>query len=859
MKLSKAYEPSQYEQDIYYLWEKAESFKVERAKPKDSFSALMPPPNANGDLHLGHALDIALKDTIVRHRRMKGQQALFLPGADHAGFETWVVFEKKLNSEGKSRFDYSREQLYELVWDFVALNRDNLTNQFRRLGASVDWSRFTFSLDDKVVKTVYATFKKLWDEGLIYRGERLVNFCTEHGTAFADIEVEYQTVQGKIWEISYPLTSEEGSLIVATTRPETMLGDTAVAVNPNDARYEQFIGKTVQVPLTNRIVPVIADNMVDTEFGTGAVKITPAHDPNDFEVGERHDLPKITAINHEGFITESASAKYAGLTVDEARAAVLADLKKSGNLVNETVHEHSVGHCYKCKTIIQPLIRDQWFVRMAKLAQPAIKSLEQGDINFMPSTKKLQVIKYLENIKDWNISRQIAWGIPIPAFRNEDNEDEWIFDERVDQETLTIGNKTYHRDPDVFDTWFSSSQWPFATLGYPDNPDFKQFYPNSLMETGTDLLQQWVSRMIILGNFITNEQPFKTVYFHGMILDPKGAKMSKSKGNVVSPMQIADKYGVDALRMGMLTGTAPGSNQPYEESKVIGARNFCNKLWNIARYCEGLFGDDFSHENNLHAVSLADHWIVSKLNMAIKNVDQALGQYRVGEAYNFYYHFVWDEFADWYLEASKSQPNHQLLASILEATLKIGHPFAPFVTETIWQTLPWVGETNLITSGWPVYDKAFDPKKAQGFDEIMNIVSEVRYIASSIGAKKPSLYFTKNNFLSENTEVIIRLAKLAHCREVEAGRGMHLTQTKINCWLDIDLESAKAYNLKLTAQKQAKEQVIARLVSRLSNKAYVDNAPKEIVSQTKNQLDEEKILLEKIISELNTFQSYSVN
>lgn len=858
MKLSKAYEPMQYEQDIYDLWEKSGAFQVKPAKPEDSFSAVMPPPNANGNLHLGHALDIALKDTIIRHQRMKGKQALFLPGADHAGFETWVVFEKKLASEGKSRFDYTREQLYDLVWDFVAENRDNLTNQFRRLGASVDWSKFTFSLDEKVVKTAYATFKKLWDDGLVYRGERLVNFCTEHGTAFSDIEVEYQTLKGKIWEISYPVNNEEISLTVATTRPETMLGDTAIAVNPQDKRYKSFVGKTVRVPLTNRDIPIIADEMVDMEFGTGAVKITPAHDPNDFEVAERHDLPKITVINHEGLITSDAPEEFIGLKVDEARREVLLALKKAGNLVSEKDHENSVGHCYKCKTIIQPLIRDQWFIRMTKLTKPAIDSLKSSDIDFMPEAKLGQVIKYLENIKDWNISRQIAWGIPIPAFQNEDNPDDWIFDDRVSEESIVVGNKTYRRDPDVFDTWFSSGQWPFATLGYPDSPDFKQFYPNSIMETGTDLLQQWVSRMIVLGNFVTKQSPFKTVYFHGMILDPHGAKMSKSKGNVVNPINVADKYGVDALRMGLLTGTSPGNNQPYEESKVIGARNFCNKLWNIARYSEGLIGEEFSREIQASPSSLADHWILSKLQLAANNIDQLLTDYRVGEAYNVLYHFVWDEFADWYLEATKSQPNHSVLVRVLTDSLKLAQPFAPFVSETIWQTLG-ISEDNLIESSWPTKLARFDAKKAEGFVEIMNIVSEIRYISTAVGIKKPSLYFTKNDFLSENTELITKLAGLGHCKEVEAGRGMHLTQTKLNCWLDIDLESARGYQNKLADQKKAKLASIERLNARLSSDSYISKAPKNIVEQTKNQLRDEQAQLAKIETELKSFTSYSVN
>lgn len=857
MQLSKAYEPDRYEEDIYDLWEKSESFVARAAKPEDSFSTIMPPPNANANLHIGHALDIAIKDTIVRHQRMKGKSALFLPGADHAGFETWVVFEKQLNKEGKSRFDYNREELYQMVWDFVAKNKDVATNQFRKLGASVDWNRFTFSLDEKVVKTAYATFKKLWDEGYVYRGERLVNFCTFHGTAFADIEVEYQDVKSKIWEISYPLTDGEGSVTVATTRPETLLGDTAIAVNPNDERYSSYIGKTARVPLTNRDVPVIADDMVDISFGTGAVKITPAHDPNDFEVAERHDLPRISIIDHEGRISHEAPEKYVGLKVEQAREAVLKDLKKAELLVGEKDYEHSVGHCYKCKTVLQPLVRDQWFVAMDRLAKLAIKSLQNNEINFLPTTRQAVVIKYLQNIKDWNISRQIAWGISIPAFQNIDNLDDWIFDDRVTEETIVVDNKTYRRDSDVFDTWFSSGQWPFATLGYPDSSDFKQFYPNDLMETGTDLLQQWVSRMIVLGKFITNKIPFKTVYFHGMILDSKGAKMSKSKGNVVSPLEVSDKFGTDALRMGLLSGTSAGNNQPYEESKVIGARNFCNKLWNIARYSEGLFGDEFSREKIPKPVNLADHWVLFKLQKAVSTIDKNLAQYRVGEAYQDLYHFIWDDLADWYIESTKVQPNYQLLAYVLEQTMKLAHPFAPFVTETIWQTLAWTGDSNLITSSWPKEIIKYDKIKSDAFVEMINIVSEVRYITTSVSVNRPSLYFTNNSFLSENADFIVKLAKLTHCQEVESGRGMHLTKTKINCWLDIDISSAKVYVKKLNSQKLEKVSIISRLEGRLANKAYTSSAPKNIVDQTKNQLETERELMSKLEKELTTFQSYS--
>jgi valyl-tRNA synthetase len=852
LKLSKAYEPQAYEADIYALWEKNGYFTPKKASHKDSYAMVLPPPNANANLHTGHALDFMLKDVMARYQRAKGKQVLMLPGADHAGFETWVVFEKKLNAEGKSRFDFSRENLYQMVWDFVALNRGNMENQVRRLGVSCDWTRNTYTLDEPIVRTAYSTFEKMWSEGLIYRGERLVNFCTYHGTSFADIEVIYKEKLGKLYYISYPINGEDRSLSVATTRPETMLGDTAVAVNPKDARYKDLVGKTIHLPLTNRDIPIIADDMVDTEFGTGAVKITPAHDPNDFEVGERHDLPRITVISHEGKMVHHTTHSYGDLSVEDARDAIVNDLKEQGYLEKTEDYTHSVGHCYKCETVIQPLIREQWFINMQPLAKQAIQALKKGDIVFHPQSKRDELIQYLKGLRDWNISRQIAWGIPIPAFQNVDNPDDWIFDTRVEQETISINNKTYRRDPDVFDTWFSSSQWPYATLGYPDSPDTQQFYPTMMMETGVDLLRQWVSRMINMGLYVTNQVPFKEVYFHGMVLDDKGAKMSKSKGNVINPMDIIDEYGSDALRVGLLTGLSAGNGQPFGTPKVVGGRNFANKLWNIARYIETTLGDDFKVERNLKPSSSADHWIIKQLQSSIESIDKALGEYRFSDALDTLYHFIWDDLADWYIEASKITPNHQLLAYVLDSSLRLAHPFAPFVTETIWQTLSWTGETLLAEQKWPEIVK-FDQGKAKEFNELQTIVSEIRYITSVLEIKKPGLYYKKSDFLKRNGELIVHLARLSNCLEVRDGKGMRLTQTSIDCWLDVDIETAKRYSKKLEVNQLEYQQIIEKLKGRLSNESYVNNAPKEVVEQTKTQLKEQQMLLEKVENELKTF------
>ncbi|MBS0555438.1 MAG: valine--tRNA ligase, partial [Proteobacteria bacterium] len=517
--------------------------------------------------------------------------------------------------------------------------------------------------------------------------ERLVNFCAFHGTAFADIEVVHKEEDGHLWNIRYPLVDGSGEVVVATTRPETMLGDTAVAVNPGDKRYAKLVGKTVRLPLTNREIPVVADDFVDIRFGTGAVKVTPAHDPNDFEIGQRHDLPSVSVINHEGKLFD-VPEKYRGLTVDEGRKKVVDDLREQGFLVKTEDHKHSVGHCYKCDTVIQPLLREQWFISVKPLAATAIKALKEDRIEFHPSTKKKQLIQYLEGLKDWNISRQIAWGIPIPAFQNVEDPDDWIYDERVKEEEVTVGEKVYRRDPDVFDTWFSSSSWPYVTLDYPKGRDFKEFYPLSVMETGADILYPWVSRMIMLGLYETGKIPFNDVYLHGLIQDPHGQKMSKSKGNVVNPIAKVSQYGSDAFRMGIISDESAGNNRPYDESKLIGARNFANKLWNIARYIEGVVGER-PERGSAKPKSAADHWILSKLQHTQERMDGELERYRFAEAYNTLYHFAWDDLADWYVETSKTQPDKTLLAYLLERVLVLAHPFAPFVTETIWQTLDW--------------------------------------------------------------------------------------------------------------------------------------------------------------------------
>jgi valyl-tRNA synthetase len=849
MKLPKVYEPGQYESDIYALWEKSSAFAPQGSG--QPYSIVMPPPNANGNLHIGHALTFGLEDIAIRYHRLKGDKTLFVPGADHAGFETQSVFEKELAKQGKSRFDLTREELYGQIWDFVAQNRENFESQLRRLGTSADWSRYTFTLDEKIIKRAYATFKKMWDEGLIYRGERLVNFCTFHGTAFADIEVAYKEEEGKLWHIRYPLTDGSGEVVVATTRPETMLGDTGVAVHPDDSRYGSLVGKTVRLPLTGREVPIIADEFVDTSFGTGVVKLTPAHDLNDYDAAERHALPKVTVITHEGKMSAEVPEAYRGLTVEKARQKVIEDLEAQGFLVKTENLKHNVGHCYKCDTVIEPLLREQWFVDMQPLAKPAIKALGAGEITFYPESKKEQLIGYLENLRDWNISRQIAWGIPIPAFQNVDEPSDWIYDERVDQEIITIEGKTYHRDPDVFDTWFSSSSWPYATLDFPDSDDFNQFYPLSLMETGGEILYPWVSRMVMLGLYVTGKVPFRSVYVHGYVMAEDGAKMSKSLGNVINPLEVIDEYGSDALRMGIVAGRTAAVNRGYDSRRVEEARNFCNKVWNVARYIEDLVGDDYRAEK-WEAVSAADHWILQKLQHITEIASTHLDSYRFSEAYDALYHFVWDDFADWYIEASKVQPNLPLLAYCLESILTLLHPFAPFVTETVWQTLAWEKDSILARRSWPKVPAA-DKKLANHFEEVQAIVAETRFIVNAMQATDVTLYYTDVPFLVNNAGLIKRLARLKDVREVRDGTGIYLTNTPYRAWLDIDRTAAHAYIEELKIKQAAQQAIIKQLEGRLANKSYLKGAPHHIVQQTREQLKEAEQLLEKISQEYERF------
>lgn len=854
MKLPASYQPDQYEADIYHLWEHNDAFKPMNRGRDGYFSIAFPPPNANGDLHLGHALTVAIQDSLMRYHRMQGRAALFVPGADHAGFETQVVFERQLNAQGKSRFDYSREELYKLIWQFVQANKHNFEGQLRALGASFDWSNFTFTLDPKVVERAYDTFHKMWQDDLIYRGKRIVNFCTFHGTSFSDIEVVHEEEDSKLWHIAYPLSDGSGEVVIATTRPETKLGQAALMVNPADKRYKALIGKEVLQPLVpDKPIKIIADDYVNMKFGTGVVTVTPAHDPNDFEVAMRHHLPALELITPEGKLSDNVPEPFRGMTVLEARAAVEQALAAKKLLRQVEPYRHAVAKCYKCGTVIEPLLREQWFVKMRPLAEQAIKAIDDNKIKFYPAGRARQLKRYLSEVIDWNISRQIAWGIPIPAFQNVAEPTDWIFDSRVDQEFIEVNGQRYRRDPDVFDTWFSSGHWPQATLDYPDG-ELAGYYPLSLMETGYDILFPWVSRMIMLGLYTTGKVPFSTVYLHGLVLAEDGKKkMSKSLGNVINPMDVLAEYGSDALRFGLLTGRRPGINQGFDTTKIVAGRNFANKLWNIARFVEGQVGET-PLSGEIVAESAADHWISARAGETAKGIAKAMENYRLSEACDLLYHFAWHDLADWYVEISKIQPNLALLHYTLGVALKLAHPFAPFVTEAVWQTLPSSHGSILAVQAWPQVD-SYDKAQADAFADVVDLISQIRAVSAAVKVSQPSLYYRNSDNIKNQAQLIQRLGRLKAVTEVaEAkGQGMRINKVGYDCWLDIDTGAAKAYLDTLIDQKASRTDTISRLESRLENPSYRQKAPAEIVTQTERQLEQERALLAQTVNEIELF------
>jgi valyl-tRNA synthetase len=849
MKLAKAYEPDKYEPNIYALWEKSGAFDPKGVG--EPYSIIMPPPNANGNLHIGHALTFALEDILARYYRMKGRDVVYLPGADHAGLETWVVYERLLEKEGKNRFDFSREQLYSQIWNFVDQQRGNMELQIRAIGASASWENLVFTLDEKVIKTVYGTFKKLWDDGLVYRGERIVNYSTKYQTSYSDIEVDHKQEKGTLWKIAYPLLDKIGEIVIATTRPETLFGDVAVAVNPNDERYKDLIGSRVQLPLTDREIPIIADEYVDQSFGTGAVKITPAHDPNDFEVGERHNLERVQVIDFDGTMINTPQ-QFMGLTVDVARKRTLAALEAQELLRGETIIDHTVGYDYKSGLPIQPLIKDQWFVKMTPLAERSIAALEAGEITFYPASRKNVLIQYLKNVKDWNLSRQVPWGIPIPAFQNVLDPEDWIFDERVDEKTIDIDGKTYRREEDTFDTWFSSGQWPFITTDVLENGPLSRFYTTSVMETGGDILYAWIGRMINLGLYVTGKVPFKDVYLHGMVLDEKGQKMSKSKGNVLNPMEIVASYGSDALRLGIIASRTANQSQAFSTGKVVAGRNFANKLWNIARFVEDKLGESYT-DVPPEPTSLADHWIIKELNNAASDIERQLESYRFAEAGESVYHVVWDSVADWYIEASKLQDNLPMLAWVLDTSLKLAHPFAPFVTETIWQTLGWHDDL-LISASWPEA-LGNDDIAAGEFGRVKQLIGEVRYITTELpGNGKYTLLYQDDVLIADNAALVQKLSKLGNIQLTDQPRGLRLALSGREAWLDVSDETLYEHQTNLEKRLAETHADIKALEARLGSENYVAKAPAALVEESRTHLEHKKALVARLENELNVLQ-----
>lgn len=849
MQLAKQYIPNDYEPDIYALWETSNSFApTGEGKP---YSIVMPPPNANGNLHIGHALDMNLKDILIRYHRLKGDDAVFIPGADHAGFETWVVYEKELAKQGKSRFDFSREQLYSQVWNFVQEKRGNMELQLRALGTSASWKHLTFTLDDKVIKTVYDTFKQMWEDDLIYRGERIVNYCTVHQTSFADIEVEHKTEKGTLWKIAYPTLDKIGEIVVATTRPETMLGDVAVAVHPDDERYKKLIGTRILLPIIDREIPIIADEYVDMSYGTGAVKITPAHDPNDFEMAERHGLPVKSIISHDGKLI-NVPPQFLGLDPQEARRRILAALEAMELRRGESSIEHAVGHCYKCGTVIEPMVKEQWFIKMQPLAKPAIEALEKGEITFHPASKRKELIAYLEQLKDWNISRQIPWGIPIPAFVNETDSNDWIFDTRVTEKRIVVNGTTYIREEDTFDTWFSSGQWPYIVTDYLNGGELAKYFPTSLMETGMDIMRAWVSRMIMLSLYRTGKLPFKDVYLHGMVNDEHNQKMSKSKGNVINPMELVSEFGSDATRMGIIAGRAPAQHQAFNRGAVIAARNFCNKLWNIARFVESQIGDNHVIVP-LQPQTPADHWIIRQLNDAANNVAVRLEQYRFSEAAETVYHAIWDDVADWYIESSKTAINRPLLSWVLATSLRITHPFAPFVTETIWQTLNYT-DGILMRDSWPTPEQ-YDEIEAEQFERIKELVSEGRWVITELpGNKKYRLLYGNDSLVKENADTIKHLMRLASIEHTDQPRGLRLAAANREVWLDIDDETLYQHQTELEMRLADARKRLEGLEARINNPSYAEKAPAHLVEETRQHITEQQALIQRLITELEVIK-----
>ena len=854
-ELAKTYSPSEFEDRIYARWCEGGYFKPKRDLSKGKFSIVIPPPNVTGQLHMGHALDETLQDILVRRKRMQGYSTLWVPGTDHAGIATQIKVEEALREqEGITRYDLGRERFLERVWDWKEKYGSRIISQLKRIGASCDWSRERFTMDEGCSKAVREVFVRLYEKGLIYRGHRIINWCPKCRTALSDAEVEYAEQPGNFWYIRYPLSDGSGDVIIATTRPETLLGDTAVAVNPADERYSGLVGKTLILPLVGREIPVIADEYVEQDFGTGCVKITPAHDPNDFEVGSRHGLPMIRIMTDDAKIGAEYSGKYAGMDRYEARREIVRDLEAGGYLVKVEPHSHNVGTCYRCKTTVEPLASDQWFVKMKPLAAPALDIVKNGEIKFAPERFTKIYINWMENCHDWCISRQLWWGHRIPAFYCDA-----CGNMEVSREDLTVCPKCgapVRREEDVLDTWFSSALWPFSTLGWPDDTeDLKNYYPTSVLVTGYDIIFFWVARMIFSGLEHTGKKPFSTVFIHGLVRDAQGRKMSKSLGNGIDPIKIIDEYGADALRFALSGGNAPGNDMRFSDEKIESARNFANKLWNASRFVMmNLRGDETPELPDRAGLMPEDKWILSRFDRTASEVNENMDNYELGVALSLIYDFTWDIFCDRYIEMVKprlfsdghdADAARRTLLFVLVGILKLLHPYMPFITEEIYTSLPGTQET-IMTSSYPEHDPSLSyPAEEAEIDRISAAINAIRArraemnVPPSVRAKLyvitqyPETFRNAEGFLSRLAGVseVIITDSYDPCDAVsivtDAGR-MYIPLSEV---VDIEKELAR-----LRAEYERNEAEIKRSESKLSNEGFTSKAPAAVVAAERDKL-----------------------
>lgn len=856
-ELAKAYNPKEVEDKIYDFWLDGKFFHAKLEKDKKPYTIVMPPPNITGQLHMGHALDNTLQDILIRYHRMSGYDTLWVPGTDHASIATEAKIVEAMKKDGVTKDDLGREGFLERAWAWKEQYGGRITEQLKKLGSSCDWDRERFTMDEGCSKAVKEVFVYLYEKGLIYRGERMINWCPHCLTSISDAEVEYEEQAGHFWHLRYKLTDGSGYIYLATTRPETLLGDTAVAVHPDDERYKDMIGKTVILPLVGREIPIVADTYVEPEFGTGVVKITPAHDPNDFEVGLRHNLEVITVMTPDAKITEDYP-KYAGMDRYEARRAIVKDLEEEGALVKIEDYTHNVGTCYRCGTTVEPRVSKQWFVKMKPLAEPAIKAVENGETKFVPQRFEKIYFHWLNNIRDWCISRQLWWGHRIPAWYCDDC-GEITVSKETPNTCCKCGSQHIHQDPDTLDTWFSSALWPFSTLGWPKNTaEFEHYYPTNTLVTGYDIIPFWVMRMMFSGIEQTGKVPFDTVLIHGLVRDEQGRKMSKSLGNGIDPLKVIDEYGADALRLMLATGNSPGNDMRFSEKKVESCRNFANKLWNASRFVH-MNIDDYDVKNELpEKLEAEDKWILNTLNNVAKETNENIKNFELGIAVQKIYDFIWDCYCDWYIELAKArlqsdsaQDARQVLVWVLDKALKLLHPFMPYITEEIWQTLPHSDNSNTIMlEQYPVYDDALSfPQASAQMETVMEAIRAIRTRRSEMNvppSRKAKVYIAtqKQSFFEAGTPFII---KLASASEVEIGAEFEIdgavtivtADAKIYIPME-ELVDKEAELARLNKELATTKKMLAQSEGKLNNQGFISKAPAKVVETVKGQAARER-------------------